>query len=217
LEELRVKRNYSRDSEVEAVIEDLRFRHIELAAAPGRSHLHIQSCFHVQHAFSGDEVCRRKKSTKLITGSIDKYAVEKAAKESLSDYLWWRGAGVPKAHYVTASFINESGNPFTITRTRERGSDRSPEEIHAALCRGPAPDDALRQPTRTSIVRDEWIAALSLDLTETERFDLVRSALGALEGSEPVAEPKRSWLPPKPRALKTRPPMRLRAHDWPTD
>jgi DNA repair exonuclease SbcCD ATPase subunit len=119
-----------------------------------------------------------------ITGSIDKYAVEKAAKESLSDYLWWRGEGVPKAHYVTASFVDDSGNPFAITRTRERGSDRSPEEIQAALCQGPAPDDALRQLTRTSIIRDEWIAALSLDLTETERFDLVRSALGALEGSE---------------------------------
>jgi DNA repair exonuclease SbcCD ATPase subunit len=119
-----------------------------------------------------------------ITGSIDKYTVEKAAKESLIDYLWWRGEGVPNAHYVTASFVNDSGNPFTITRTRERGSDRSPEEIRAALCRGHAPEDALRQLTRTSIIRDEWIAALSLDLTETERFDLVRSALGALEGSE---------------------------------
>lgn len=119
-----------------------------------------------------------------ITGSIDKYAVEKAAKESLSDYLWWRGEGVPEAHYVRASFIDEDGKPFTITRSRESGSDRSPEEIQAALCRGPAPDDAIRQLTRTSIIRDEWIAALSLDLTETERFDLVRSALGALEGSE---------------------------------
>lgn len=119
-----------------------------------------------------------------ITGSIDKYSVEKAAKESLSDYLWWRGEGVPKAHYVIASFLDDDGKPFTITRTRESGSDRSPEEIEAALCRGPVPDDALKQLTRTSIIRDEWIAALSLDLTETERFDLVRAALGAMEGSE---------------------------------
>jgi chromosome segregation protein len=119
-----------------------------------------------------------------ITGSIDKYAVEKTAKESLSDYLWWRGEGVPNAHYVTVSFVDDTGKPFTITRKRESGSNRSSEEIHAALCRGPAPNDALRQLTRTSIIRDEWIAALSLDLTETERFDLVRSALGALEGSE---------------------------------
>lgn len=119
-----------------------------------------------------------------ITGTIGKYAVEKAAKESLSDYLWWRGEGVPRAHYVTVSFVDDSGNPFAITRTRESGSDHSPEEIQAVLCRGLAPDDALRQLTRTSIIRDEWIAALSLDLSETERFDLVRSALGALEGSE---------------------------------
>ncbi|WP_413729452.1 AAA family ATPase [Sodalis sp. RH22] len=119
-----------------------------------------------------------------ITGSIDKYAVEKAAKESLSDYLWWRGEGVPKAHYVTVSFVDDDSKPFTITRTRESGADRSAEEIQVALCCGPAPDNALRQLTRTSIIRDEWIAALSLDLTETERFDLVRSALGALEGSE---------------------------------
>lgn len=123
-----------------------------------------------------------------ITGLIDKYAVEKAAKESLADYLWWRGAGKPQAHYVTAAFIRDDGEPFTITRTREGGADRLPEEIHAALCSGPAPHDALRQLTRTSIIRDEWIAALSLDLSETERFDLVRSALGALEGSEATAK-----------------------------
>lgn len=119
-----------------------------------------------------------------ITGTIDKYAVEKAAKESLSDYFWWRGEGVPNAHYVTVSFVDDNEKPFAITRTRESGSDRSPDEIRAALCCGSAPDDALRQITRTSIIRDESIAALSLDLTETERFDLVRSALGALEGSE---------------------------------
>lgn len=123
-----------------------------------------------------------------ITGLIDKYAVEKAAKESLADYLWWRGAGKPQAHYVTAAFIRDDGEPFTITRTREGDADRLPEEIHAALCSGPAPHDALRQLTRTSIIRDEWIAALSLDLSETERFDLVRSALGALEGSEATAK-----------------------------
>jgi chromosome segregation protein len=123
-----------------------------------------------------------------ITGLIEKYAVEKSAKESLADYLWWRGEGKPQAHYVTASFIRDDGEPFTITRTREGGADRLPEEIHAVLCSASAPEDALRQLTRTSIIRDEWIAALSLDLSETERFDLVRSALGALEGSEAAAK-----------------------------
>ena len=125
-----------------------------------------------------------------ITGSIEKYAVEKAAKESLTDYLWWRGKGKPVAHYVTVSFLSDDDKPFTITRSREGGADRSVEEIHAALCAGPAPDDALRQLARTSIIRDEWIAALSLDLTEIERFDLVRSALGAVEDVELAAKAK---------------------------
>lgn len=125
-----------------------------------------------------------------ITGSIDKYSVEKAAKESLSDYLWWRGEGVPEAHYVIASFVDEDGKTFTITRTREAGCDRSPQDIEAALCSGPVPEDALKQLTRTSIIRDEWIAALSLDLTETERFDLVRAALGAVEGLEAGSKAK---------------------------
>ena len=125
-----------------------------------------------------------------ITGLIEKYAVEKSAKESLSDYLWWRGEGKPAAHYVTVSFLSDDDKPFTITRSRESGADRSVEETHAALCAGPAPDDALRQLTRTSIIRDEWIAALSLDLTETERFDLVRSALGAVEDTESAAKAK---------------------------
>jgi chromosome segregation protein len=125
-----------------------------------------------------------------ITGHIEKYSVEKAAKESLADYLWWRGTGIPKTYYVMASFVDATGKQFSITRTRESGADRSPEEIQAVLCSGPAPDDALRQLTRTSIIRDEWIAALSLDLSETERFDLVRSALGALEGSDAAAKAK---------------------------
>lgn len=123
-----------------------------------------------------------------IIGVIDKYAVEKAARESLSDYLWWRGEGVPESHYVTVSFLSDDGSEFTITRTRESGSDRSPDEIHRVLCRGPTPDNAVQQLARTSIIRDEWIAAMSLDLSDTERFDLVRSALGSAEGPELITK-----------------------------
>lgn len=117
-----------------------------------------------------------------LTGSIDKYAVEKAAQESLGDYLWWRGEGSPSDHYVTASFRKDNGETFLITRTRKSGADKSPKEIEDALCHRVRPDDAIRQLCRTSIIRDEWIAALSLDLSETERFELVRSALGPVQG-----------------------------------
>lgn len=117
-----------------------------------------------------------------LTGSINKYAVEKAAQETLEDYLWWRGEGRPNDHYVTASFKRSNGETFSITRTRESGADKTTEEIETALCHDIRPDNAVRQLCRTSIIRDEWIAALSLDLSETERFELVKSALGPVQG-----------------------------------
>jgi len=125
-----------------------------------------------------------------LTGTIDKYTIAKAAQETLSDYLWWRGSGKAAAHYVTVSFKGDEGEVFTITRSRESGADKTPAEIEEALCRNERPDDALRQLCKTSIIRDEWIAGLSVDLSETERFDLVRSALGLGQGSEYAAKAK---------------------------
>jgi len=119
-----------------------------------------------------------------LTGEIEKYRIEKAGKESIRDYIWWRGTGKAKQHYVTVAFRSGSGDIFSVTRTREGGIDKSLEKIEAALCGPSKPEYALRQLCRTSIVRDELIAALSLDLSETERFDLVRGALGAIEGAE---------------------------------
>lgn len=125
-----------------------------------------------------------------LTGSIDKYAVEKAAQESLNDYLWWRGEGKPSDHYVTVSFRRNDGETFVVTRTRTSGASKTAAQIEAALCYSIRPDDAVRQLCRTSIIRDEWIAALSLDLSETERFELVRSALGHVQGADFGAKAK---------------------------
>lgn len=124
-----------------------------------------------------------------ILGEIGKYAVESAAKETVRDYIWWRGDTEPDKHYVTAAFVGVDGSAFSITRTRE-GADKSPEEIEAALCQGAVPDDPLRQLCKTSVIRDEWIAALSLDLSETQRFDLVRAALGSIEGADLATKAK---------------------------
>ena len=118
-----------------------------------------------------------------LTGSINKYTVEKAALESFSDYLWWRGDGTADGYYVTVAFADHSGESLVVTRTRETGANISAEQIEKALCSNSRPGDALRQLCKTSIIRDERIATLSVDLSETERFDLVRSALGSLEGS----------------------------------
>jgi chromosome segregation protein len=120
-----------------------------------------------------------------LTGVIDKYRVEKAARESLADYLWWRGDDAAPAHYVSVGFRDESGADFIVTRSRETGADTTAAQLESVLCTGDAlPDDAIHQMVRTSLIRDEWIAALSLDLTETERFEVVRAALGAIGGPD---------------------------------
>ena len=119
-----------------------------------------------------------------ITGSINKYKIKKSAMESVNDYIWWRGDGTPEAHYVALSFTKDNGEQYMVRRTRDAGSSSSPEEIKDALCSGARPENALNQLCSTSIIRDEWIAALSIDLSETERFELVRSALGSPEGSD---------------------------------
>lgn len=120
-----------------------------------------------------------------LTGEIDKYRVEKAAGESIADYVWWRGEGRPQAHFVTVGFRDDQGKEHTVTRTREDGATVQPDEVEQWLCiDARKPEQALRQACRTSIIRDEWIAQTSLDLKETERFDMVRAALGAVEGPE---------------------------------
>lgn len=119
-----------------------------------------------------------------VLGELGKYSVESSARETVKDYVWWRGEGAPKAYYVTAAFRDADNKPFSVTRTRESGADKTAAELEDALCKGAMPEDPLRQLCKTAIIRDEWIAALSLDLTETQRFDLVRSALGSVEGAD---------------------------------
>jgi chromosome segregation protein len=125
-----------------------------------------------------------------VLGEIGKYGAETAAQETVKDYIWWRGEGVPEANFVTVAFSEETGKQFVVTRTREGGADKTIDELAAALCRGAMPEDPLRQLCKTAIIRDEWIAALSLDLKETERFDLVRAALGSVEGADLAGKAK---------------------------
>lgn len=116
-----------------------------------------------------------------LTGSIEKYTIERASQERFGDYLWWRGDGSPIDHYVTVAFKKEDGEVFCIKRARGLEADKSQIEIENALCHSDRPDDALRRLCKSSIIRDEWISALSLDLTDIKRFELVESALGPVQ------------------------------------
>ena len=118
-----------------------------------------------------------------LRGSIDKYRFEKSGSESLADYVWWRGRGRPDAHYVSLALFGKEGERIEVTRSRESGSDRSASELEDVLCTLPRPEDALALLCRTSIIRDEWISALSVDMKETDRFRMVSSALGTAEGT----------------------------------
>ncbi|WP_312406087.1 AAA family ATPase [Brevundimonas sp.] len=69
-----------------------------------------------------------------IIGEIGKYAVESAAKETVRDYIWWRGDNEPEKHYVTAAFVGVDGHAFSITRTREA--------LQAGRADRPGPDGA---------------------------------------------------------------------------
>ncbi len=126
-----------------------------------------------------------------LTGSINKYRVEKSDSETLSDYVWWRGEGRPKSHYVKLAIVDMDGKKGTVTRNRETGCDHNARELENILCSVPRPEDAIRLLCRTSIIRDELISALSVDMTERDRYNLVRSALGTAEGVD-LADKARS-------------------------
>jgi DNA repair exonuclease SbcCD ATPase subunit len=116
-----------------------------------------------------------------LTGTIDKYASETGGKESVRDYLWWRGMGTAEGHFVRIGLVDEDGRQLDVVRSRESGLSIDGEKLESHLCdQELKPPQALLHMCRTSILRDELIAKLSWDQTDTARFEFVRSALGAL-------------------------------------
>jgi hypothetical protein len=128
-----------------------------------------------------------------LLGSIGKYGDASANNETADDYIWWRGPGsAPTERFVEVGFeIN--GEIIPLRRTMLRGPDpASFERVSATILSLPhAPPEALRQLCASSIIRDEQIAALSLDLKESERFKRLRDALGASDADEWIKKASR--------------------------
>jgi chromosome segregation protein len=118
-----------------------------------------------------------------ISGTINKFSTRNARGGGLDEHIWWVGRGQPEAHYVTVGFVDDAGTQFEITHTRERGPDRTLEEIAGRFCQagGVVPPATIMQ---TTLIRDELIAAFSLDLTEQARFEAVRTAIGGIVGPD---------------------------------
>jgi chromosome segregation protein len=116
-----------------------------------------------------------------LTGTLSKYNEAKADGETVADYLWWTGEGpAPEDRYVDVGFYDGTDR-MNIRRAQFGKLDvEKLTKITEKLCDPKlAPQAPLKQLCASSIIRDEHIASLSLDLKETERYALLRQALGA--------------------------------------
>ena len=121
----------------------------------------------------------------VLTGTINKYEVTGARGGGLSEHIWWVGDGTPENQYVSVGFVDDSNEEFVVTRSRERGLDTPSQNIAQRLCAGDAPPPNWAETLiQTTLIRDETIASLSLDLPEQRRFAAVRAAIGGLAGTD---------------------------------
>lgn len=118
--------------------------------------------------------------TFALTGSIREHG-HKEKGETYSDYLWWRGRGSVSERFVTLGFQDAQGNIHKVTRTDE-GIDKNSEDVLRRLYKlNGSPDRPLHALARTTLLRDEEITSLSVDLPESDRYKFVRDALGTLD------------------------------------
>ncbi|MGO9445114.1 MAG: AAA family ATPase [Thiobacillaceae bacterium] len=124
-----------------------------------------------------------------LTGTLSKYGKTKADGETVTDYVWWTGEGpLPVERYVEVGFRDHDGE-VSIRRTQFADPDTSIlENLAGRLCDSTlAPVSPLSQLCATTIIRDEHITSLSLDLKETDRYTLLRDALGANDADAWIA------------------------------
>lgn len=119
-----------------------------------------------------------------LTGDLRPDSRHTEKGEGILDYIWWRGGGAdtPSGRFVELTLIDDDGQEHRIRRTPTEAS--LPEGLDSLLCHSPQTlERPLSELCRTSILRDEDITRLSVDLKETERFEAVRSALGTADFS----------------------------------
>lgn len=120
----------------------------------------------------------------VLTGSISKYSIDKSGKDSLADYIWWRGDGSPSDCYAGVGIRSDGGELVQITRSRQSGLWSSHENFQEALFGDQCGVELASRLCSVSILRDEKISALGLEMTETQRYNFVREALGTVGDEE---------------------------------
>lgn len=119
-----------------------------------------------------------------LTGTINKFSVRNARGGGVDEHIWWVGGGKPDAHYVSVGFIDADGTRIALTRSRESSPQSDAAPIINRLCSGGPASVTAETLMKTSLIRDEFIVALSLDLPEQQRFEAVRAAIGGLVGPD---------------------------------
>lgn len=115
-----------------------------------------------------------------LTGAIREHG-HKEKGESYSDYLWWRGNGLVAKRFVKLGFQDTQGRIHEVTRSDE-GIDKTSEEVLRLLYASHgSPENPLNALARTTLLRDEEITSLSVDLPEGDRYRFVRDALGTVD------------------------------------
>src|SRR5713101_8731456 len=119
-----------------------------------------------------------------LTGTIRGASEHKEKGETIDDYIWWRGAGPVTDFYVEVGFRRPDGSEIAVRRSPAAFSTKPDTKLNDVFLEaGATLDNPMVRLCRTTIIRDEEITQLSVDLGETERFDFVRAALGTADFS----------------------------------
>jgi len=119
-----------------------------------------------------------------LTGTISKFDVTAAKGGGLDEHIWWVGSGKPLQYKVTVGFVDEFGKDVEVARSRQGGANLTEIEILRHLVRGDSTATQLSTLLDTTLIRDEKISALSLDLPGQARFAALRAAIGGLVGTD---------------------------------
>lgn len=116
----------------------------------------------------------------VLIGKIRPIYTQPEKGETFSDYLWWRGKGSAKEKYVSLGLIDDKGQEFMISRSESgKLTVSGNHNIENLLCNlETSPPNCIKELCKTTIIRDEEITESSINLSETERFQFIRAALG---------------------------------------
>ncbi len=120
-----------------------------------------------------------------LTGTLSKYSVQSAKGGGLAEHIWWMGDSPATERRVTVGFIGDDGERHQITRGPHTVEPEDAGHIRSWFgLSEQAGNDSIAMLARTSIIRDEHIAAMSLDLPGQARFEAVKDAIGAIIGPD---------------------------------